>query len=695
MGKIRQDFTGLERQLGECKMPRLVLDGQKQIYLNEIWIATSGSISNNAKEKIHFKFSGTNIRFVTTDKLVRLISDHAPYYWFDVPNILGKYLLKLWQSNNESDKNSSLLMSFKEQFYIELDVERIRESSYKKTTPPQPVTLLSEIKKRKFMLLEGGMGSGKSKLIRNVIENLSTPESFLENRIVPIYTSYKAIVDDHGTDVRSCVQSHLGAAYSELDKKTTTFLVLIDGVDEICHEGSAHLGTLLSLVDSACGDERLKILFATRPLRLIEEEEEKLIRKVERYNIRPLSVSKIRAFVDRICTELNVSKRIIDDIRRSQLFKQLPQSPMAAILLSLLLAENAKDLPSNITELYAKALELMLGRWDIEKGLLTQKEYEASDAFCSHLARYMMENGLDQVSVDESKNMFSTYLDQRNLALDGGALFDKIVNRSGVLMMDDHKHTISYRHRSFSEFLYAKHMLRTDKLPMDERVFDYYWMNTYFFYVGLHKDCPDLIEQILAYPVNSESERWLKIINMPNYYLAGFASPYRVVEDHFHELFIDAAQLFVDAKEGRTKTNLSNYPEMHILWMLQSLLRNSYSYEFFRKAVEIAILQVDEARVEDSVKAYALFFLGVVGIELGKTSPFDYLLDHYTISELPFSLSCALKAEATLRKELKKSSLMKKHEKSLRRLTKGRDGMKDAINNLFEKPVKSLQKMDK
>jgi len=77
---------------------------------------------------------------------------------------------------------------------------------------------------------------------------------------------------------------------------------------------------------------------------------------------------------------LNLKDRILEDLKQSHLMKELPQSPIAAILLARLFENNAKDLPSNLPELYGMYLELILGKWDIDKGIESPREYETVQA---------------------------------------------------------------------------------------------------------------------------------------------------------------------------------------------------------------------------------------------------------------------------------------------------------------------------
>ena len=90
--------------------------------------------------------------------------------------------------------------------------------------------------------------------------------------------------------------------------------------------------------------------------------------------------------------------KLIEDLKKSALFKVLPRTPIAAIILAKILQESRDELPSNLTELYTQYIELSLGRWDIRKGLANHKEYEASVAILTEMAKYLLDNALSALS---------------------------------------------------------------------------------------------------------------------------------------------------------------------------------------------------------------------------------------------------------------------------------------------------------
>src|SRR4051812_37447232 len=54
--KILQNFGELERQIKECSVRRYIRQGKQEIRLQEIWVITTKSFSQNAKIKIHDQF---------------------------------------------------------------------------------------------------------------------------------------------------------------------------------------------------------------------------------------------------------------------------------------------------------------------------------------------------------------------------------------------------------------------------------------------------------------------------------------------------------------------------------------------------------------------------------------------------------------------------------------------------------------
>lgn len=121
-------------------------------------------------------------------------------------------------------------------------------------------------------------------------------------------------------------------------------------------------------------------------------------------------------------------------------------------------------------------------------------------------------------------------------------------------------------------------------------------------------------------------------------------------------------------------------------------MRYSYSYEFFIPALEEAALSIDNSSSEEELKAYALFFTNIAYIETGAGKTFDFLLKEHAY-DLPIDLALAYKHES---EDLKKRTiLMKKMDRHVKRLLQQDSNLAQAVKELYENPIGSFRKLSK
>ena len=457
-------------------------------------------------------------------------------------------------------------------------------------------------------------------------------------------------MEQHSGDLEKLIMQRVPVEVRE-PCDNSEYLVLIDAFDEQETEIDDQAASLNAVFDQASEESRIRLVVTSRFLKGIERGGA-LRQSVARCELQHLSMQRTFQFIVKLCTKIHVEERILEDLKKSTLFRSMPQNPLTAILLARLLNEAQEEIPSNITDLYAKYSELILGRWDEWKGLQSQKEYYALDNILMKLARMMIDDQRPFVSVDEVKYVFQDYLKQRNLEVDAEQLFNKMISRCEIIYLDKISQTLGFKHRSFAEFFYAKSFVPDQSLVVDKRVFSVYWMNTFFFYFGLRKDCPDDLLATFEMPTESESEEWRKIIHLSNYLLAAYTTPYHVVEKGVRHIAVTAAELYQKIIKEGSETSFSNLPRMHLLFLLQLFIREGYSYSFFKNAIEDAALRIDDSLLDNETKAYALFFLNVAYIDIpnDKNETFDFMLSRIK-DALPVDLQLALGHEGKNIKE--------------------------------------------
>jgi len=290
------------------------------------------------------------------------------------------------------------------------------------------------------------------------------------------------------------------------------------------------------------------------------------------------------------------------------------------------------------------------------------------------------------MSLDEAGTIVNEYLAARNLNVDASRLLDIMTHRCEIIMVDPDRNLIGFKHRTFAEYFHAKGLLRTGPAGLLEKAFNIYWMNCVFFYLGLLKDCPKELVQIIDLVPRSEAERWLRIINASNYCLAAYASPYEVIVKGVATVFADAAELFNLILEGKIKSPFACLPRMHLLYLMQLIIRESYAYQCFKSAFEDIALMIEDGTYSENVKAYALFFLNVAYIDVGGTDSFGFLLKAHSRG-LPLDLALAIQHES--RDMDCRSALMRKQDGRIRKLLKNNRALQAQLKNMYERPIVS------
>ena len=703
VGKIVQDFSDIERQIEECSLPRIFQGGKKKIRIDEVWVISTDNITRGAQEKIHDKYRSTNLNFIPGDQLGELIEKYYPSYWADTTLLVGEYLSEIRTKTDEIDRQLSLIQISDKGFYIEQDLYEFPRYEYRrllrnKNKKSNKINVFETIQNNNFILVEGGAGCGKSKLLRQLVNHYSLPEEFSKTNILPLWVTYKDLCERFQTDFKLLIKSKIDEKlFSELDEKTI-FLVMIDAFDEKNLELEEQIDQLAKLVANRQMSQNVKVIITSRYL-LELDRSNALESEIMRVHLAPLSLNRTLEFVKMLCTNLNLASRLIEDLKKSQLFREMPRSPIAAILLAKLINENPKDIPSSLSELYSQYIELILGRWEIDKGLETQKEYQALDNIMIEFSKYVLNYEMPFIPIGDAKEIVKQYLSDRNLGIDPNELFEKMANRCEIITVDISSNSLSFKHRSFAEFFYGKYLTKTSFSDIEEKAFTLYWMNTVFFYLGILKDSPEIVKKLGDLKPPDEGGRWLKLINMSNYLLAAYATPYSQVSEATTNVLIDAGQLFYDISSKEIDSPFATLSHMQMLFFMQYLMRENYSYDFFKQAIEESAVRIDDNKTLPTLsKIYSLYFLNITYIQLGENKSFEILLKHYA-DDLPLGIRLAMLNESKSSKE--RTSLMKKQDRRIKEFLKNSPLSKELrfkdnsplaqeITKLYERPINLL-----
>lgn len=677
VGKITQSNHEVERQIEECNLyPRFISSGSKNIHLNEVWVITNSTISNNAQEKIHLKFKSTNIKFIDGEKLCSLISKYYQEFWdFESINY-EQYLSDALSLVNDAPESS-----FFGSVGISNLIDRYIMKEGGKKRKHRPLKLSSVIRSERFVFLEGTVGSGKSTLIKQLIEKIKAEYTYEKDHLLPVFCQYKDLINcELGLEK---IISEIQAKYKINHEGEV--LIIIDSIDEVKESIDQRLNNLRSLAEKISKDEKLKILVASRVMDSLQDYE--VIDKIfTRYSIIPLSTGQIIDFVDKICNDINITHKLKNGIEKTPLFKFIPRTPISAILLARILSDEIKELPSTMTELYSKYSEIVLGRWDTSKGLLSQTEYDVISSVLVELSMYMMDNSLNCISVSEVQDIFLNYLAKRNLKIDEEKLFNRLIFRSEVTSVNKRTDTFSFLHRSFMEYFYAEGIRRKGIGVITDKIYDIYWANSYFFYFGLLRDNEILIDEINNLQLKDDKTRFLRLFYNGSFYLASYLTPYNKITKGVLNSYIDAGKLYVDIISGNTDVPLKQFSPVALLCIFTKCLSNNYSYDFFKSALEDLSVAIDNEQEIGKHMDYAKFFIASTLNELGDKNAFDELISKNNLDIL-INLGITHVTDDTGVISVAVDKYLKKFNKKMRT----NHDMSGYISSLYDKPTSELK----
>ncbi|MBT7469227.1 MAG: hypothetical protein HN692_02330, partial [Candidatus Cloacimonetes bacterium] len=196
-GNINQSrINGIDKQIRECNIDRFAINGKKQISLNVIWVITNEGFTSNAEKIINNKFKTKNIKFIRDSSIIKLIDKHIQDYWMDIDIEVSDLINKVNLQIQDIDRSLSLVTIENNSFYIEQEILKQYENEYNtENTKRKKLIINKEIEDNNFLLIEGGMGAGKSKLLRKVCLDYSSIDNYVKFERIPVFVSYVDFYD--------------------------------------------------------------------------------------------------------------------------------------------------------------------------------------------------------------------------------------------------------------------------------------------------------------------------------------------------------------------------------------------------------------------------------------------------------------------------------------------------------------------
>ncbi len=348
-----------------------------------------------------------------------------------------------------------------------------------------PVTGLIN-KSGRLNIIYGDAGSGKSTAIKRIAylaaeKGLQDDEKYR----IPILlraTDIANSLDESLLDI--CVRESeklLGAArsvFSDSDLIAGRVIVFIDALDEAANND--YQKAIIQKANTFHQDyPNVQIIITSRDYPSIRNIPE--LKHFDSYRITPINYKEAEQILKRLEKRQSLSTETSKEIlRRIQEIHGMELNPLLVTIFASTADDSRKDVPANITELFKKYTELMLGRWDLKKKVSQQYHAPLKDFILTKIAYEMHIRREVSIDVAELKKIIILELENRGLSANADNLMDEIISRSGLLRVFGEK--AEFRHMLLQEF-FAGRGIPSNSL-LEGYISDLWWQRAIVFYFG-------------------------------------------------------------------------------------------------------------------------------------------------------------------------------------------------------------------
>jgi len=492
MGKAEE----IARQVEACFLhPAKLKTLVGEFLVEKVWVMVAGEFTRTGQQRLQAKIKTKPVKLFDIKWLVERFTEYYPQVYFEgnVIDFLKGKIIELERTRIISRCTSALSESWVEPLVASLespvtfDEEALTIVFEKNRLPFSQLKQIVLSSTPRRIILAGDPGTGKSTALAKITLDIFK-ESFnlvvrkkVESNTkinVPVLMLAKDII--RFNDVESLLAAYIPE--EETRSRFNVTLLLIDGLDEI--PPGLHSPVVEKVTEFS---RRLgcSAIVASRKVETIKNP----ITEYGKFELLPFDVGRALNLFEKLVTDKQLLSVLRDGLQK--ICFQILMTPLSLSLL-IDIAEQYREIPASVTELYDRFTDIALGRFDKDKGIEVLFEYEIKKRFLSQLAfSCFYEKDRLEIPDSEFRTFVQDYgklymMDESKLAT-----FIHEVERSGMLRSGE---TITFCHRSFLDYFAAYNIfVRQDTIAdLDDLVtrlyFDDGWSDVAFFYIGLKRE---------------------------------------------------------------------------------------------------------------------------------------------------------------------------------------------------------------
>jgi hypothetical protein len=480
---------------------------QKQLPAKVI-LCVSGKINEAARNHIIDEVKDPRLVFMDSDDLIPKLDELYQELWLGIDANIAPYLRKLTQIIENADETLAIaeLLPRDSQASVATDhgfvmlqlyrmAIKIKKQKGQVTKEPEleqmPITGLLNRRSQLFAIF-GSAGSGKSTCLKRIAYLLATRGLKFEASDKPTIPVLLRAPNAAGNLDRPLVEicdaetRRLAGVsqpvFSADDLTAGRVFVLIDALDEVPDETSRG-GILSSILQFHERYPACKVVVTSRDHHSVQSLAG--LKSFETYNLSAINYTQAQQIIKNLQKGKNLPPEKSNElVRRLEQVHGMELNPLLVTVFAATSEYSRQDIPANITELFKKFTEMMLGRWDATKGFTQQYHAPLKDFILTKIAFEMHKERITRIPIGRFEQILRTELLNRGHSANADQLRDEIVNRSGLFSTSES--TVEFRHLLIQEFFAGRGIPSAEFLHMV--ISDPWWTRAVVFYFGEHAD---------------------------------------------------------------------------------------------------------------------------------------------------------------------------------------------------------------
>ncbi len=504
------------RTAAETKIT-LIKSKKKQLPAKVI-LCVSGKINEAARHHIAQELHDPRLVFLDSDELIPKIDELFPELWLGIDADIAPYFRALKRMIENSDDTlamadllprDSQVGVATDQGFVMLQLYRMALKLKKQKGQVAKIPHFEQMpitgilgKHGRLVVMFGSAGSGKSTALKHLAYLLATKGLKFESEerpAIPVLLRAPEIAADPTRSlVAACdaatkrLTNSSKSAFSSEDLVAGRVFIFVDALDEV-PSSDGRLSVLSLIGQFHRTYPGCTVVVTSREYD--SGQSLSTLRDFEKYTLSPINYKQAQQIIRTLQKGRNLSpERSQELVRRLEEVHGMELNPLLVTIFAATSEYSRQDIPANITELFKKFTEMMLGRWDATKGFKHQYHAPLKDFLLTRVAFEMHKGRATTIPIQRFDEILKSELENRGLTAEREQLHDEILNRSGLFMVVGS--TIEFRHLMMQEFFAGRGIPSADYLHTV--ISDPWWRRAIVFYFGEHPDGTEALRSAIG-----------------------------------------------------------------------------------------------------------------------------------------------------------------------------------------------------